>query len=120
MSRFQKLLEKFRRSEEIASDRKQNLDDFVKPILAALGYSTGYIHSIWVGPSEVSIDYRWSRRGCENSQDIVLPLAIFTADDPLAVAKEYKEAKEKARAEQDRQEKIRHIQRLQKELENEK
>jgi len=114
------LMNKLEEAKSVASEAKNERDDFLEPILWALGATGGGISNCRKNRDELSITRSGSCRGCSWDDDYEFPISIFEADDPMAAAVAYKAAKEKAEADAERAEKLGKIARLQKELAEEK
>ena len=76
--------------------RKPNLDDWLKaidPVLEAAGEPSigrNTIEDIKVSDLTVEICTSYSVRGCDQSTNVRLPVAILIADNPIQAATRYK------------------------------
>ena len=119
MNRLQQLQNKLERAEEIVDARKENRDNYLDPILEAIGFNIiGAIRvdEVYINGKQVHINYSWSRRGLVDSDDITVPLAIFEAEDPVKAAKEWDESVKKQKTDRERQNKLEQLKKLQEEL----
>lgn len=117
------LLENFytdwRHKDAIADDAKAALDEFILTILSRLGINNVGVESISIEKTSVMVDYGWSCRGNFNSKNIVIPISVFQAKDPLAAADKFKIAREALRQTEKINEKKALIKKLQDDVDRE-
>lgn len=112
------LLNNLSEAESAVQGAKTQLQDFLYPILEALGHNPQgeWIESTWESKDNLNITTGWTSRGCSNSTDYKIPLSVLRSEDPVAAATQWKEQKALQDAERTRQETLAQIARLQQTL----
>ena len=115
------LLNKVSVAKEKVERAESERNAFLEPILAVLGATGGGIEYVGMsvdGPTGIMLEVTrvGSTRGCSWSDDYTFPYSIFTADDPIAAAKEFVTKKKEAEEATKRASKLAELERLHREL----
>lgn len=116
MNNFRRLLDQAERTSELLDLRNDRVNKIARSVLNAIGIKNVGIEKVYIDSRGVRIEYGWSCRGCSDSDDRLIPLWVFEADDPAEAAKEYAKKLSDAANARERQEKVEKLKRLQEEL----
>lgn len=116
MSKFLELLKEMEDAENSLEEKKNRLNEFLKPVIAALGVTSGFVSSCWTGENTVYLTLTGSCRGYRWDDDMQIPMSVFESEDPVSEAVKLAELRKQEKENRAREGKMKELERLKKEL----